>query len=300
MTHESSGDVRHLYRYAPAKINLGLHILRKRDDGYHDIETVFLSIPWSDRLEISPADAFAMTCSDPSLSVDGSNLVLRAARELQDVVARTEGILPEELPTGRFHLEKHIPIGAGLGGGSSDAAAALLLLNEWWDGPCTTGDLMEIAGRLGSDVPFFLGPGAAFGSGRGERLEPLIDPETDEAYRPPFVLVVGVPPVAVSTSEAYRLIQPDDHGRPDLREIVLSNDLDRWRRELVNDFEVPIVERYPAIGQTRAALVESGAGYVSLSGSGAAVCGFFDDEAAARGASEALRETGHRVWFGRI
>src|SRR5690606_41615697 len=100
MTHESSGDVRHLYRYAPAKINLGLHILRKRDDGYHDIETVFLSIPWSDRLEIAPADASAMTCSDPSLSVDGSDLVRGAARELQDVAARADGILAGHLPTG--------------------------------------------------------------------------------------------------------------------------------------------------------------------------------------------------------
>ena len=278
-----------LHRSAPAKINLGLHVLRKRPDGYHDIETVFIRIPWADVLRAEPADDLRLTCSDPNLPTDASNLVMKAARELSDGQRGAD-----------LHLEKHLPIGAGLGGGSSDAATALTALNDLWDLGRSRDDLFEVAARLGSDVPFFLGPEAALGTGRGEYLEPLIDPETDEPYRPPFILVVAAPTIHVSTPEAYGLVDPRDDDRGDLCEIVLSNDLDRWRRELVNDFEAPIFEKYPPIREVKAALTSAGADYASLSGSGAAVYGFFEREEPATGAAEALLETGHKVWHGRI
>lgn len=285
-----------LHRSAPAKINLGLHVLRRRSDGYHDIETVFLRIPWSDQLHASRADELVLTCSDPSLPVDETNLVMKAARALRDRV----GGSTDASRGARIHLEKHLPAGAGLGGGSSNAAAALLLLNELWDGRCTHGELVRLAEQLGSDVPFFLGPAAAYGSGRGDVLEELVDPKTDESYRPPYVLVVAVPPVAVATAEAYRLVRPRAGGRPDLREVVLSNDLDRWRRELANDFEPAILQEYPVIYETREALLRSGAGYASLSGSGAAMYGLYEEDDSAEGAAKALRDSGHRVWHGRV
>lgn len=274
---------------APAKINLGLHVLRKRPDGYHDVETALLRIPWADVLHARPAEEFRFTCSDPSLPVDESNLVVRAAKLLADADRGAE-----------LHLEKHLPTGAGLGGGSSDAAAALQLLNELWDLGRSPSELAEIAIRIGSDVPFFLGPETAVGTGRGEELEPLIDPETGEPYRPPYVLVLAVPTVHVSTPEAYKLVKPNDDKRPDLPELILSNDLDRWRRELTNDFEGPVFQKYPAVREVKEALLRAGARYASLSGSGAAVYGFFEGENAATGAAEALRETGHEVWHGRL
>lgn len=263
-------------------------MLRKRTDGYHDIETVFVRIPWTDVLHAEPAGELQLTCTDPHLPVDNSNLVMQAARALH--AHRGASLV----------LEKHLPIGSGLGGGSSDAATALLLLNEVWELRRSTGELFEIAARIGSDIPFFLGPEAAVGTGRGERLDPLIDPETEEPYRPPFSLVVAVPPVQIATAKAYASITPHADRRPDLRRLILSNDLERWRRELVNDFEAPIFEAYPVVAEVKNALRRAGAGYASLSGSGAAVYGMFENEEQAQGATEALRESGQRIWHGRV
>ena len=275
-------------RNAPAKINLGLHVLRRRPDGFHDIETVFLRIPWADRLRVEPSEDLTMSCSDPSLPTDERNLVMKAARLLQRQYRPSTGA--------HLHLDKRIPYGAGLGGGSSDAAAALRLLNDHWSLGLGDEQLAQHALELGSDVPFFIGPEAALGSGRGERLEPLIDLQTDEPFRPPFPLVVAVPETAVSTAEAYGTITPRDEGRPDLKEVVLSGDLDRWRRELINDFERPILRQHPEIEQIKKALESAGAGYTAMSGTGSAVYGFFIDEAAAEAAEEALRQTGHVTW----
>ncbi|MEX0600384.1 MAG: 4-(cytidine 5'-diphospho)-2-C-methyl-D-erythritol kinase [Rhodothermales bacterium] len=277
------------HRNAPAKINLGLHVLRRRGDGYHDIETVFIRIPWADLLRAEAADTLRLTCTDASLPVDERNLVIQAARRLD--VRRGAHLV----------LEKHLPAGAGLGGGSSDAAATLLLLNEVWDLGRSNEELHEIAAQLGSDVPFFVDDGtAALGMGRGERLEPLLDPDTDEPYVLPYPLVVVVPPVHVSTAEAYQLVEPDADDRPDLAELVLSNDLERWREELINDFQGPLLTRFPAVAETKTALEHAGAAYTSLSGSGSAVFGVFEDAAQAEAAAEALRQTGHRTWHGTV
>ncbi|RMF57012.1 MAG: 4-(cytidine 5'-diphospho)-2-C-methyl-D-erythritol kinase [Bacteroidetes bacterium] len=277
-----------LERLAPAKINLGLHVLRRRPDGYHDLETVFLRIGWADRLTARPGETLRMTCSDPALPTDERNLCMKAARALQRAFGVTHGAA--------LHLEKHVPYGAGLGGGSSDAAATLLLLSDLWGLDAPPDRLHALAAGLGSDVPFFLGPEAAFATGRGERLTPLLDPATGAPYRFPFALVVAVPPVHVATAEAYRLVRPRATGRPDLRAVVTSNDLARWRAELVNDFEAPVMAAFPGIRTAREVLVAAGAGYAALSGSGAAVFGVFEAEAAARTAAEAARHAGCRVW----
>lgn len=279
-------------RNAPAKINLGLRVLRKRPDGFHDIETVFLRIPWADVLHAEPAEDLTMTCSDDALPTDDRNLVMKAARLLRQEYEPAAGA--------RLHLEKHIPYGAGLGGGSSDAAAALILLNELWNLGLDGTQLARHALKIGSDVPFFLGSEAAVGTGRGEQLEPLIDPETDEPFRPAFPMVVAVPEEAVSTSEAYAMITPRQDDRADLRGAVLSQDLERWRRDLVNDFEIPVFEAYPAIAEIKRALESAGAGYAAMTGSGSAVYGFFKEHDKAAAATEALQQSGHGTWSGLV
>ncbi len=276
-----------LKRQAPAKINLGLHVLRKRPDGFHDLETVFLRIPWADALSARPAPRLSLTCSDASLSTNETNLVMKAARLLaQEYGVRAGAAL---------HLDKRLPYGAGLGGGSSDAAATLRLLVDLWDLQAPEETLRRLAAALGSDVPFFLGPAAAYATGRGERLTPLLDAE-GTPYRLPFALVVVVPPVHVATAAAYRLVRPRATERPDLRTLVASNDLARWRAALVNDFEDPVFAAYPSVRAVKALLLEAGAGYAALSGSGAAVFGVFEAQAQVLAAAAAARRAGHRVW----
>lgn len=273
-------------RAAPAKLNLGLHVLRRRPDGFHDIETVFLPLGWSDRLDAAPAEAVALTTTDPALPTDGRNLVVRAAGALRAWAGADHGAA--------LHLDKRVPYGAGLGGGSSDAAAALRLLAGVWGLDVPEADLHALALGLGSDVPFFLHDGAMLASGRGERLTPLLD-DRGRAYQCPFWIVVAVPPVHVPTAEAFALVTPRDGVRPDLGAAVLSNDLDRWRADLANDFQGPVEAAHPEIREARLALTEAGAGYASLSGSGSAVFGAFDGGGTAREAARALAET-CRVW----
>lgn len=272
------------HRLAPAKVNLGLHVLRQRADGYHDLETVLVPIGWHDRLTVLPARAFGFTCSDPSLPADERNLCVRAAQALAAHLG-TE-------PHGALHLEKHLPHGAGLGGGSSDAAHTLRLLADHWGLDVSAATLHTLAAGLGSDVPFFLHDEAMLATGRGEVLEPL----GAEPYQLPFALAVVMPPVQISTAEAYALVQPEATARPDLRAVILSNDLDRWRDELANDFETPILARYPAIRAARQRLLEAGAGYAALSGSGAAVFGVFEHAEAARQIAEEAKAEGQPAW----
>lgn len=275
---------------APAKINLGLHVLRKRRDGYHDLETVFLRVPWSDRVTATPDASLSLTVSDPALPTDDCNLCIKAAQALQKACGIATGAA--------LHLEKHLPYGAGLGGGSSDAATTMRLLVAMWGLSLSEQRLQAIGAGLGSDVPFFLGPPAAYATGRGEVLEPLTDETGTKPYRCPFPLVIVVPPVHVATPEAYRWVRPHAEGRVDLRSVVASNDLTRWRAELVNDFEEPVAAAYPAVQEALHVLRSAGAGYAALSGSGGAVFGVFADEASARTAAQSAQRPGYRVWHG--
>ncbi len=208
---------RMLHKPAYAKINLGLHVLRKRSDGYHDIETVFLRIGWADEVSVEPpasgketgVPAFSgplhvtpvgnASPDDPSIQVPlgSDNLVCRVARRLD----------PDK--GAHIVLRKHIPVGAGLGGGSSDAATTLHLLNDLWGLARSREELIHMAASIGADAAFFAaGDAAAFGSGRGDMLEPLM--EAGAPYVFPYFLVVAAPPVQVSTAGAYALVQPDD------------------------------------------------------------------------------------------
>jgi 4-diphosphocytidyl-2-C-methyl-D-erythritol kinase len=272
---------------APAKLNLGLHVLGRRRDGFHDVDTVFLRIPWCDRVTVSASDELAMTCSDPALPVDERNLCVKAALLLAADAGRPPGA--------RLHLEKEVPHGAGLGGGSSDAATTLLLLLRLWGIRRDAVDLARIALELGSDVPFFLGPPVARGQGRGEVLTPLAMPPA----LGPVTLVVAVPPVVVSTGEAYGMIRPSDLRRADVASIVGSGPAAGWRSRLVNDFQEPVCDREPVIGLALKTLAAAGAEYCSLSGSGSAVFGLFGEVDRARRARRALEAMSCRTWVGR-
>ena len=272
---------------APAKINLGLYVLRKRKDGYHDIETVFVRIGLHDTLQIAPAASFSFTCSDPSLPVNSNNLCVRAAY----VMAHHFNIDPKIA----LHLEKRIPYGAGLGGGSSDAAHTLRLMNDFFGLGASRELLHSFAAKLGSDVPFFLGETAALGTGRGELLTPLRT-AGGKPYNLPGHLLLAIPSVHVSTKEAYQYVTPNETGRLDLGNLVLTNDLGRWRKDLVNDFEASVFKSYPVIEDVKHQLYQLGASYASMSGSGSSVFGLFPNPELCQNAAIKLQEKGISVW----
>ncbi len=270
----------HLTQDAPAKINIGLHVLRQRPDGYHDIETVLHRIDWADTIAATPADALSLTCSDPSLPTDTDNLCLQAARRLASACDVAAGA--------NLHLEKRVPYGAGLGSGSSDAAATLRLLTRLWDVDPSPDALRQIGRTIGADVPFFLQDApAAYATGRGDTLSPLS--KDGASYRLPFSLLIAVPSVAVATPWAYDQVTAAEDGRPDLRHLVLSNDLSRWDEALTNDFSAPVTRAVRAVDAVQTTLQATDAACVSLSGSGSAVYGLFEEAGAARTAREALQ-----------
>jgi len=275
-----------LVEQAPAKINLGLHVLRKRPDGDHDVETVLHRIDWADTITAQPADTLSMTCSDPSLPTDETNLCLRAAHRLRAAFDVDAGAA--------LHLDKRVPYGTGLGGGSSDAATTLRLLVRLWGLDPDPEGLHDLAADLGADVPFFLQEvPAAYATGRGDQLTPLQDQE--EPFRMPCPVVLVVPPVEIRTADAYAAVTPDDGNRPDLCSLVRAADCAAWRARLVNDFEAPVASRHPAVATARAWLREVGADYVSLTGSGGAVYGVFEAPTAARRALREGRDRPERV-----
>lgn len=257
-----------------AKVNLGLRVLHKRADGYHELRTVFQSISLADRLSIEFRPArntrLEMDCAAPI----ADNLVLRAAKALMEA-ARIHGVV-------RFRLEKRIPMGGGLGGGSSDAAAALLVLPVLAGKEVSFATLHRIAASVGSDVPFFLIGGTVLGLGRGEEMYPLPAPVARN------VLLVA-PPVHSSTPEAYRALDrgPESaltftgrlHENIKFQELVrrlaVSEGGEGWKLYCQNDFEDVVLARHPELRALRKRLLHSGAEPALLSGSGSALFGIF-------------------------
>lgn len=272
-----------------AKINLGLRVLGRRADGYHEIRTVFQTLSLYDTLTFqgAPDGSLELGCSDPEIPADETNLVLRAARALRERHGVKAGA--------RIYLEKLIPAGGGLGGGSSDAAAALLALATLWGVETDRPELSEIGSRLGADVPFFLTGGTALGTGTGADVRPLAD-------APKMHLCVVTPGVRVSTAEAYRALRAPALTKADpLVNLSVSRTeadfpdslCDVWS----NDFEAVVVRLYPEVGRAREALKGAGAGRTLLSGSGSSVFGVFESEGAAGSARERLgAEGGWRVF----
>lgn len=273
---------------APAKINLTLRVLRHREDGYHDIESLVQKISIYDRITISEKDepGIHLTCSDPSLPTGPDNLAYLAARFLME-----SSRIPEKGIS--IHLDKVIPHGAGLGGGSSDAAAVLMGLNILWKLSWTREGLAKLGQEIGSDVPLFLHPSPSLITGRGERVEPssvLIN----------AVFVVVFPGFPVSTQWAYsnfRLTkEPDKYTISGLYSTVgEALPPDQWQSLLVNDLEGAVTIRHPEIGRCREELLRAGARASLMSGSGSAVFGLFEDRRTAEKAAVQLMEDGSQT-----
>ena len=244
-----------------AKINLGLNILSKRTDGYHDISSVFYPIPFEDILEIIPSETFNFEIT--GLTVPGNkdqNLILNAYQLLRK---------GHDLPPVTIHLHKIIPMGAGLGGGSSDAAFTIKMLNTIFNLSLSNEQMEQYAGQLGSDCPFFI------------RNKPLLAEGTGNIFKNTVVdlkgkyLVLVCPDIHVGTADAYSKITP---GIPDIPvdEIMEKVQLAQWKDHLYNDFERSVLPQFPKIRDIKDQLYASGALYASMTGSGAAVYGIFE------------------------
>jgi 4-diphosphocytidyl-2-C-methyl-D-erythritol kinase len=235
-----------------AKINISLRVTGKREDGFHDIETIFQTISLHDILTFRESTQLSLTCSDPTIPTDETNLVLRAARLAGS-------------PPVAIHLEKRIPAGGGLGGGSSNAAATLVALGR---------PDHDLAATLGSDVPFFLQGGTAYATGRGETLTPLPD-----LGRIPLLLLF--PEESVSTARAYALLRRFSAplGLERVRAMI-ERDVLSHAAELTNDFEEAIFALLPHLGMMKTRLYELGAAWASMSGSGSTIVGAFRDAGA--------------------
>ena len=257
---------------AYAKINIGLHILGKRSDGFHDLETVFHEIDMFDEIDLETSDRTAMTADSILVPIDGSNLCLRAALLLQKEQHIQQGVI--------IHLTKNIPISAGLGGGSSDAAAVLCGLNKFWELDLSVDQLRSLGAQLGSDVPFFINGGSAYATGRGVILEHF-------ALKIPYWIALITPPIRISTAWAYSKIKPNRDGSVvGLRETLVKKikSPNKLLPIIQNDFELSVFKVYPEIRKTKEILQESGAVFSLMSGSGSSVFSFFDDEQKARSA----------------
>ena len=250
-----------------AKINLGLNIVEKRPDGYHNLETLFYPIALQDVLEVTPraADAdgdYSITMYDaPFEGQAEDNLVIKAYRALS---------ADYELPRLDFFLQKIIPTGAGLGGGSADAAFALKMINEMASLALTDDELEKYAVRIGADCAFFVRNKPAFATGIGNILTPA------ECSLAGYYLALVKPDVHISTKDAYALVTPAQ-PQMSITEIV-KTPVAQWRGVLVNDFEKSVFAKHPAIAVIKDKLYEMGAEYASMSGSGSSFFGLFKEK----------------------
>lgn len=261
-----------------AKINLGLRVLARRPDGYHDIRTGFVFINWYDRLQVEPAAETVFRCNKPDVPADSSNLVLRALDLLRKETGRTLNY--------RIQLSKNIPMGAGLGGGSSNAAAMLRIVNEMEDLGYSREQLAAFGARLGADVPVFVMGEPAIGGGTGGDLK-FVD------IQPDAHIVTVFPNVFSSTAEAYAHCTPYEDEALDVRSVLLDMPMDDWPTFLVNDLEPPVMETLPIVGGLKDQMIEMGATYAAMSGSGSSVFGLFEQEFAAAEAFEYLKAQGY-------
>lgn len=255
-----------------AKINLGLNIVSKREDGYHNLETVFYPIPLYDALEIKYMDEKFPSDTACDLKVTGNAV---DCDEQKNLVVKAYHILAADyqLPRIHTHLYKHIPSQAGLGGGSSDAAFMIRLLDERFRLNIGNPEMERYAARLGADCAFFIEAEPAYAEGIGDVLMPADGPDGNLHG---YYLCVVKPDVAVSTKEAYSAITPKKPAKS-CRDIV-RQPIETWKEELINDFEEPIFKMHPKLAAIKQKLYDRGAVYASMSGSGSALYGIFKEE----------------------
>ena len=275
-----------LRRSSPCKVNFLLNILGKRADGFHELETLFFPVPLHDEIVAEAApEGISLTCSNPTLPCDGTHLVHRAAAKFLEAAGTASGV--------RLHLEKRLPLAAGLGAGSANAAITLLVLNDLFGQPLPFARLDAIAATLGSDVNFFLQPNPALAWGRGEQITPL----------EPFTLLNGCaiflfhPGFGVATPWAFRELArfPEAlNGRPgraqEVAEVFRRGDITAAGQALYNSLEAPVLEKYPILRLYQDFLRDRGAFGTLMSGSGSTTFALFADVATAEAAVQPFRE----------
>lgn len=255
-----------------AKINLGLNIVSKRPDGYHNLETVFYPIPLTDALEIKYMDEKFPSESPCDLKITGNDI---DCNEEDNLVIKAYQLLAADfqLPRVHAHLVKRIPTQAGLGGGSSDAAYMIRLLDERFRLNIGIPEMERYAAKLGADCAFFITADPSYAEGIGDVLMPV---DVPGAGLGGYYLVVVKPSVAVSTRDAYAAIVPKTPAKC-CRDIV-RQPIETWKDELVNDFEAPIFAMHPELAAIKQSLYDAGAVYAAMSGSGSALFGIFREQ----------------------
>ncbi|MBU0529588.1 4-(cytidine 5'-diphospho)-2-C-methyl-D-erythritol kinase [bacterium] len=262
---------------AHAKVNIGLQVKDQRKDGLHNIHTIFQELELHDQIliEKQPRD-WSIKINDSKIPTDKNNTCIQAYRAVKKQFPKIDGI--------SIKLNKNIPSGAGLGGGSSDAAAVLKGLRELYDLSINNRELLEIAVKIGADVPFFILGGTQIGNGVGDVLSQINKPING------FYLLV-IPDIFISTAWAYKALKKhlkDDTDRPNFAHFLEGNNLSNTIFD--NDFERIVIPTYPKIGEIKEGLLKAGASYASLSGSGSTVFGIFDDEARAKQAESRFQK----------
>lgn len=261
-----------------AKINLGLRITERLENGYHHLQTGFVFINWYDKLQVTPAHEMLFRCSNKSLSTGENNLIMKAIRRMSKETGRSLNY--------HIQLSKMIPMGAGLGGGSSNAALMLHMINEIEDLGMSTEELARIGVELGADVPVFVHGKTALAEGIGDRL-------TFTPLQPDMHIVTVYPGFESSTAEAYRYCQPYVDASLDVGKVLTTYPSDEWSTFLVNDLEPPVIEIHPFVGLLKDQFYEMGADYAAMSGSGSSVFGLYSHEFAAVEAFEYLKQEGY-------
>ncbi|NEW09600.1 4-(cytidine 5'-diphospho)-2-C-methyl-D-erythritol kinase [Paenibacillus sp. SYP-B3998] len=259
-----------IFEKAPAKINLSLDVLHKREDGYHEVEMVMTMVDLADRIEMQelPRDTIIISSQAGYIPLDEKNLAFQAARLIKDRYGVKQGVY--------IHLDKKIPVAAGLAGGSSDAAATLRGLNRLWHLNIPMEELQTLGAELGSDVPFCVTGGTAVARGRGERLEPIVSP-------PQCWVVLAKPPINVSTSEIYGKLNAREIKRhpstSDVLEAIQKKQFDQLCGVLGNVLEEVTLDLYPQVRHLKECMQKLGADGVLMSGSGPTVFGLVSKEA---------------------
>lgn len=252
------------------KINLGLSVVEKRPDGFHNIETIFYPLGWSDALEV-------VGSPEPGLQLDCSGIAIQSpeAGSRENILFRAWDLLSagRELPGMKAYLHKAIPMGAGLGGGSSDAAFILKMIDHKLGLQIPKEKLSDMAAALGSDCAFFMENKPVFATGKGEVFEAI---KVDLSN---YYILAVYPGINSNTKEAYDGVVPSRPERS-VKEVILNEPLKDWKNLLQNDFEKSIFKKYPAVSELKAQLYDHGAAYASMSGSGSAVFGIFKEKPA--------------------
>lgn len=258
-----------------AKINLGLNVVAKRQDGYHDLETVFYPIPVTDALEVHRMHQDFPLKENYDICITGAEV---AGTPADNLVVKAYNLIAEhyDIPRVHIHLYKGIPMQAGLGGGSSDAAYMIRLLDEYFKLNMGNREMERYAAKLGADCAFFITAEPAYATGIGDELQPIGSEDDCKNYLEDYWIALVKPSVAVSTKEAYSGITPRK-TKKSCREIVLQP-IETWRDELRNDFEESIFPKYPVLSDIKNKLYDLGALYAAMSGSGSTIYGIYKNK----------------------